>query len=162
MMNSSKNFMNNFINKWSGTYPKDYYSTDSSSCRFKYTITTNTSSNTTETIEDQYTIIDNCYIPFKNNYVYDTFVITFNDDINGLRDFIYCNNLFEIITASLMEIYEEGQDFEDNLYRNVLDLLFDLLDLSLFPSIYDYSDTEFNKIMQEIINHFKDELEKEM
>ena len=61
-----------------------------------------------------------------------------------------------------MEIYEEGQDFEDNLYRNVLDLLFDLLDLSLFPSIYDYSDTEFNKIMQEIINHFKNELEKEM
>ena len=97
MMNSSKNFMNDFINKWSGTYPKDYYSTDSSSCRFKYTITTNTSSNTTKTIEDQYTIIDNCYIPFKNNYVYDTFVITFNDDINGLRDFIYCNNLFEII-----------------------------------------------------------------
>ena len=160
MMNSSKNFMNDFMNKWSGTYP--YYSTDNSSCRFKYTITTNTSSNTTKTIEDQYTIIDNCYIPFKNNYVYDTFVITFNDDINGLRDFIYCNNLFEIITESLMEIYEEGQDFEDNLYRNVLDLLFDLLDLSLFPSIYDYSDTEFNKIMQEIINHFKDELEKEM
>lgn len=128
------------------------YSTYASCINQPNYITTTTSSN--------YTI---SYMPFSGNYIYDDELVPyFTDDMRGLASYIfaqcsrgYINNVLEDMSNNY-----ELQYFQDNLYRIVLDILYEISkETDYFPSFFDekkFGYQEMNKFIQSIINNFNE------
>lgn len=131
----------------------------------QYTHTTNTTDSTVWEWETVYTN----YVPFQNQYVYDTgFQWKYTADIIGLREYMFANNLYKELSDILYDLYlitTDEQDFEDSLYRNTLDLIYEFTrpepafnDL-LNEDIFDYR--SLNKIISEVIEAYRSNFETE-
>ena len=141
--NSNGNYATNFITN-QNMYQTFYY-------------TTNSNSTTTNTV---WTTIP--YEPFDSNYAYNS-VITWNYSPNdyGLREYMFANNLYVEISDILLEenrFVDSDQEFEDNLYRLTLDLLYDYIKQErAFNDFFNeklFKYGEVNKIIQEIIDRY--------
>lgn len=129
----------------------------------QYTYTTNS---TDSTIWE--TVYTN-YVPFQNQYVYDTGIQwKYIADIRGLREYMFANNLYKELGDILYDLYlitTDEQDFEDSLYRNTLDLIYEFtrpepaFDDLLNEDIFDYR--SLNKIISEVIEAYRNNFETE-
>lgn len=129
----------------------------------QYTYTTNSTNSTVwETVYTN-------YVPFQNQYVYDTGIQwKYIADIRGLREYMFANNLYKELSDILYDLYlitTDEQDFEDSLYRNTLDLIYEFTrpepafnDL-LNEDIFDYR--SLNKIISEVIEAYRSNFETE-
>ena len=133
-----------------------------------YTVWYNNASSSFNTIyESSFTFTTN-YIPMQSNvYNYDmndistgyTLQWDFGHTIHGLREYLFANNSYYEISELLLDMFlecDDEQEFEDNLYRLTLDLLYENVRALLFDlldeQIYSYS--EVNKVIDEIIDDY--------
>ena len=132
----------------------------------QYTYTTNSTNSTNSTVWE--TVYTN-YVPFQNQYVYDTGIQwKYIADIRGLREYMFANNLYKELSDILYDLYlitTDEQDFEDSLYRNTLDLIYEFTrpepafnDL-LNEDIFDYR--SLNKVISEVIEAYRSNFETE-
>ena len=120
-----------------------------------YTYTTNTTATSTN-----YTFT---YQPFTNNFIYtDDFAMYFTDSLDGLASYIFSESSRKYIYEVLEDMADdyELQDFQDNLYRIVLNLLYEIsCEEYYFPSFFDenkYPYSKMNNFIQDIINDFNE------
>lgn len=125
---------------------------------------------TTDTVSNTVwkTIYKN-YVPFRDQYVYDTGIQwRYTSDIKGLREYMFANNLYKELSDILYDLYlitTDGQDFEDSLYRNTLDLIYEFtrpepaFDDLLNEEIFDYR--SLNKIIDEVIEAYRNNFKTE-
>lgn len=129
----------------------------------QYNYTTNSTDSTV------YETVYTNYVPFQNQYVYDTGIQwKYIADIRGLREYMFANNLYKELSDILYDLYlitTDEQDFEDSLYRNTLDLIYEFTrpepafnDL-LNEDIFDYR--SLNKIINEVIEAYRSNFETE-
>ena len=137
----------------------------SNSNQLYFTYTTNSTSNNTVLWKTVYTN----YVPFQNQYIYDNgFQWEYTTDIKGLREYMFANNLYKELSDILYDLYTitiDEQDFEDSLYRNTLDLIYEFTrpepafnDL-LNEDIFDYR--SLNQIIREVIEAYRNNFETE-
>lgn len=125
---------------------------------------------TTDTVSNTVwkTIYKN-YVPFRDQYVYDTGIQwVYTSDIKGLREYMFANNLYKELSDILYDLYlitTDEQYFEDSLYRNTLDLIYEFTrpepafnDL-LNEDIFDYR--SLNKIIDEVIEAYRNNFKTE-
>jgi hypothetical protein len=125
---------------------------------------------TTDTVSNTVwkTIYKN-YVPFRDQYVYDTGIQWwYTSDIKGLREYMFANNLYKELSDILYDLYlitTDEQDFEDSLYRNTLDLIYEFtrpepaFDDLLNEDIFDYR--SLNKIIDEVIEAYRNNFKTE-
>jgi hypothetical protein len=125
---------------------------------------------TTDTVSNTVwkTIYKN-YVPFRDQYVYDTGIQWwYTSDIKGLREYMFANNLYKELSDILYDLYlitTDEQDFEDSLYRNTLDLIYEFtrpepaFDDLLNEDIFDYR--SLNKVISEVIEAYRNNFETE-
>jgi hypothetical protein len=125
---------------------------------------------TTDTVSNTVwkTIYKN-YVPFRDQYVYDTGIQWwYTSDIKGLREYMFANNLYKELSDILYDLYlitTDEQDFEDSLYRNALDLIYEFtrpepaFDDLLNEEIFDYR--SLNKIIDEVIEAYRNNFKTE-
>jgi hypothetical protein len=125
---------------------------------------------TTDTVSNTVwkTIYKN-YVPFRDQYVYDTGIQWwYTSDIKGLREYMFANNLYKELSDILYDLYlitTDEQDFEDSLYRNTLDLIYEFtrpepaFDDLLNEEIFDYR--SLNKVISEVIEAYRNNFETE-
>lgn len=104
------------------------------------------------------------YQPYQSNiqYVYDTdFSWRYSSNDYGVREYMFANNLYVEISDILLSYYkdaEDDQEFEDNLYRLTLDLLYEYIhEERAFEDFFNenlFKYGEINKIIQEIIDRY--------
>jgi hypothetical protein len=123
---------------------------------------------TTDTVSNTVwkTIYKN-YVPFRDQYVYDTGIQWwYTSDIKGLREYMFANNLYKELSDILYDLYlitTDEQDFEDSLYRNTLDLIYEFtrpepaFDDLLNEEIFDYR--SLNKVISEVIESYRNNFE---
>ena len=133
-----------------------------------------TNNNTTGPIfqtQYQYTTNTINYIPWNSTasdqYVYDI-QWRFSDDDYGIREFMFANDSYSEIAETLLyyhSLSDDEQDFEDNLYRLTLDLLYESISVeTYFKDFFNekkYKYGEINKIIQEIIDDYHRKLTEE-
>ena len=96
--------------------------------------------------------------------IYD-FKFSYSDTIEGLKNYIFANDLITETIYIMENIYYESEDpqkFEDDIYYTVLDLLYTLVnqdtEKSNFKSMlfdkYKYPDFELDIIINKIIKRF--------
>ncbi len=148
----------NNLNQLYNTIHSNLYNT------IQYTYTTNSTSDSTV-----YETVYTNYVPFQNQYVYDTGIQwKYIADIRGLREYMFANNLYKELSDILYDLYlitTDEQDFEDSLYRNTLDLIYEFTrpepafnDL-LNEDMFDYR--SLNKIISEVIEAYRSNFETE-
>lgn len=127
---------------------------------YQTTFTTNTTSSS-----PFFSTITTNYVPFQNEYmsVYDPiFSWHYEPNITGLREYMFANNLYKELADILYDMYlvsNDDQEFEDSLYRNTLDLLYestreeDTFNDLLNENLFDYQG--INKIIAEIIDYYR-------
>lgn len=127
-----------------------YYTSDTAN-QINY-VTTNTS--TTYTVS---------YMPFSGNYIYDDELVPFfTDDIRGLASYMFAQCSRGYINDVLEDMSDdyELQYFQDNLYRIVLDLLYEISkETDYFPSFFNeekFNYQRMNKFIQSIIDDFNE------
>jgi hypothetical protein len=125
---------------------------------------------TTDTVSNTVwkTIYKN-YVPFRDQYVYDTGIQWwYTSDIKGLREYMFANNLYKELSDILYDLYlitTDEQDFEDSLYRNTLDLIYEFtrpepaFDDLLNEDIFDYR--SLNKVISEVIEAYRNNFKTE-
>lgn len=125
---------------------------------------------TTDTVSNTVwkTIYKN-YVPFRDQYVYDTTIQwVYTSDIKGLREYMFANNLYKELSDILYDLYlitTDEQDFEDSLYRNTLDLIYEFtrpesaFDDLLNEDIFDYR--SLNKVISEVIEAYRNNFKTE-
>ena len=123
-----------------------------------YSYTSNTTSTTV------WTTTIPTYQPFNSNlqYVYDDVLIwKYQSNDYGLREYMFANDLYVEISDILIDNYyrvDDDQEFEDNLYRFTLDLLYDYIQQEVaFKDFFNeklFKYREVNKIIQEIIDRY--------
>ena len=141
--NSNVNYTTNFITTNQNMFQQTYYYT--------------TNSTTTNSV---WTTIP--YEPFDSNYAYNTALNwNYSSDDYGLREYMFANNLYVEISDILLEenrFVDSDQEFEDNLYRLTLDLLYDYIKQErAFKDFFNeklFKYGEVNKIIQEIIDRY--------
>lgn len=131
----------------------------------QYTYYTTNSTNNTGVWNTVYTN----YVPFQGQYVYDTGIQwKYFADIRGLREYMFANNLYKELSDILYDLYlitTDEQDFEDSLYRNTLDLIYEFtrpepaFDDLLNEDMFDYR--SLNKIISEVIEAYRNNFETE-
>lgn len=94
--------------------------------------------------------------------------IYFTDDVDGLANYIFSEclyDLFKDILVSISKQYDNGQDFEDDLYSISLDILVDEISkVSYFSNILNekfYPYRGLNKIIQKIIDGYHETIMEE-
>ena len=146
--------------KNSNSYEDIYNKFSSDKYIYSQTITTNT----TSTGNQWYTIGTYNYVPYDTNYVYNQAIVwNYSPDIDGLREYMFANNLYNVISDILYDMYCEHicdeQEFEDNLYKNTLDLLYDFTREDIvFKDLLDerlFGYNSLNKIINEIIDSYR-------
>ena len=155
----TSNYSNNYDDSTAvgATNLNQFYNT------IQYTYTTN---NTNSTVWE--TVYTN-YVPFQNQYVHDTGIQwKYIADIRGLREYMFANNLYKELSDILYDLYlitTDEQDFEDSLYRNTLDLIYEFtrpepaFDDLLNEEIFDYR--SLNKVISEVIEAYRNNFETE-
>lgn len=133
-----------------------------------YTIQYTYNSNSTSNDSSWNTIYTN-YVPFQNQYVYDTgFQWRYHSDITGLREYMFANNLYKELGDILYDLFlvsQDEQDFEDSLYRNTLDLIYEFTRPE--PAFNDLLNEELfgyrplNQIICEVIEAYRSNFETE-
>lgn len=125
-----------------------------------YTSFTNQPNYITTTTSNNYTI---SYMPFSSNYIYDDELVPyFTDDMEGFASYIFAQCSRGYINDVLEDMSNdyELQYFQDNLYRIVLDILYEISKETIyFPSFFDekkFNYQKMNKFIQSIINDFNE------
>lgn len=135
-----------------------------------WTTTSNSTISTTNNYN--YTINYNYNRYVTNNTIMDDiydFKFRYSDTISGLTNYIYANDLvIEIIyiMENLYYEFENPQDFEDDIYYIVLDLLYTLVnqnkeEQSFESMLFDenkYPSLELDRIIKRIIKNFHSSL----
>ena len=134
---------------------------------------TTTSNSTTSTTNNyNYTINYNYNRYVTNNTIMDDiydFKFRYSDTISGLTNYIYANDLIIEIIYMMEDFYyefENPQDFEDDIYYIVLDLLYTLVNQnkeeqsfeSMLSDENKYPSLELDKIIKRIIKNFHSSL----
>lgn len=135
-----------------------------------WTTTSNSTISTTNNYN--YTINYNYNRYVTNNTIMDDiydFKFRYSDTISGLTNYIYANDLvIEIIyiMENLYYEFENPQDFEDDIYYIVLDLLYTLVNQnkeeqsfeSMLSDENKYPSLELDRIIKRIIKNFHSSL----
>lgn len=136
-------------------------------------MTTDTSTTTnytfTTTYPSDWNTTYTAYVPFNGSYIYDTDLQwRYTSNIYGLREYLFANNAYKELGDILYDMYmvsDDAQEFEDSIYRNTLDLLYELTRSEYaFQDLLDeqqYSYQELNKIIYEIIDSYRKNFQTE-
>ena len=160
---TTSNLSSNTSNRMTAEqFMNNYYVTTNASTTTTYTFTTTYPSDTWNTT---YT----AYVPFNGNYIYDTDLQwRYTSNIYGLREYLFANNSYKELGDILYDMYmvsDDAQEFEDSIYRNTLDLLYELTRSEYaFQDLLDeqqYSYQELNKIIYEIIDSYRKNFQTE-
>ncbi len=134
-----------------------------------YYVTTNTYTFTTTYPSSTWNATYTAYEPFNDSYIYDTDLQwRYTSNIYGLREYLFANNSYKELGDILYDMYmvsDDAQEFEDSIYRNTLDLLYELTRSEYaFQDLLDeqqYSYQELNKIIYEIIDSYRKNFQTE-
>jgi hypothetical protein len=128
-----------------------------------WTTTTIPTTNTSSTYNYNYKISPKIEVYNWNpeDIYSDAFAMYFTDTMDGLVSYIFSENYYNYIDNALTDIfeeYEDPQDFEDNVYRIVLDILYEIsTEKPMFSMFFDennYPIEKINKFIQKVINTF--------